>query len=58
MLLEQVNEAMFVGSPGWVVRPAQHRGVKDSNEVQGQELRKKKLKGKIIGISSRTFSLP
>ncbi|KAG6844268.1 hypothetical protein H0H87_008304 [Tephrocybe sp. NHM501043] len=39
----QVNEAMFAGSPGWVVRP--------SVTQKGIAARQRKLEGRIVGIS-------
>lgn len=42
----QVNEAMFIAGPGWIVKPVSLRGVELSVP------RRKRLQGKIIGISS------
>ncbi|KAG5641631.1 hypothetical protein DXG03_004567 [Asterophora parasitica] len=42
----QVNEAMFVGGPGWAVKPAALRG------VEGLTQRRMRLEGKVVGISS------
>ncbi|GLB42871.1 putative phospholipase C [Lyophyllum shimeji] len=42
----QINEAMFVGGPGWAVRPASQRG------VEGVWQAKKRLQCRIVGISS------
>ncbi|KAG6848856.1 hypothetical protein H0H93_013394 [Arthromyces matolae] len=41
----QINEAMFVGSPGWVVRPSPLRN------PEAVITRKRQFEGKIVGIS-------
>jgi phosphatidylinositol phospholipase C delta len=49
----QVNEAMFIGSPGWVAKPL-HMQNGDSEEARlpgGRE----KLVGEIVGVSSCKF---
>ena len=45
----QINEAMFVGSRGWVLKPEKMRGL--MNEAAG----KVKFTGEIAGISSCAF---
>ncbi|KAF5375857.1 hypothetical protein D9615_008197 [Tricholomella constricta] len=43
----QVNEGMFVGGPGWSLKPAALRGVEGLTQT-----RKRRLEGKVVGISS------
>jgi hypothetical protein len=45
----QINEAMFVGSPGWVLKPAKLLGMGNS---MGSKL---KFTGEIVGVSSREY---
>jgi phosphatidylinositol phospholipase C delta len=46
----QVNEAMFVGSPGWVEKPLHMRKGSEYTPKGGRE----KLIGEVVGISSCT----
>jgi phosphatidylinositol phospholipase C, delta len=47
----QLNEAMFVGSPGWVLKPARLRG-------SGVETTAKfRFVGEVVGVSSRELSV-
>jgi phosphatidylinositol phospholipase C delta len=46
----QINEAMFVGSPGWIPKPAQLQG------KEGKTIIKYKLVGEIVGVSSCAFT--
>lgn len=45
----QVNEAMFVGSPGWIEKPLHMRKGSECMPKGGRE----KLIGEVIGVSSR-----
>ena len=44
----QVNEAMFVGSPGWIEKPLHLRKDSDYIPILGRE----KLVGEVVGVSS------
>ena len=44
----QVNEAMFVGSPGWIEKPLHMRKGSEYIPVLGRE----KLIGEVVGVSS------
>ena len=44
----QVNEAMFVGSPGWIEKPLHMRKGSEHIPILGRE----KLVGEVIGVSS------
>ena len=44
----QVNEAMFVGSPGWIEKPLHMRKGSEHTPKGGRE----KLIGEVVGISS------
>lgn len=52
----QVNEAMFVGSPGWVAKP-RHMRTGDPEETKPSGGREK-LVGEIVGVSSCASFLP
>jgi len=52
----QVNEAMFVGSPGWVAKP-RHMRTGDPEETKPPGGREK-LVGEIVGVSSCTYLFP
>lgn len=43
----QLNEAMFVGTPGWVLKPAHMLGLGG-----GQKSQRMKLVGEIVGVSA------
>ncbi|KAJ6629870.1 PLC-like phosphodiesterase [Mycena sp. CBHHK59/15] len=45
----QLNEGLFVGSPGWVLKPAYLRG--SAADVSGEE-KKMRVAGEVVGISS------
>ena len=49
----QINEAMFLGSAGWIVKPQKMRKGEETGEAEG----KIKFVGEIVGISSRNFSV-
>ena len=44
----QLNEAMFVGTPGWVLKPSNMRGFAEDRP------RRVKFLGHIYGVSTRT----
>lgn len=44
----QLNEAMFVGTPGWVLKPSNMRGFAEDRP------RRVKFLGRIYGVSTRT----
>ena len=44
----QVNEAMFVGSPGWIEKPLHMRKGSEYIPIFGRE----KLVGEVVGVSS------
>ena len=44
----QVNEAMFVGSPGWIEKPLHMRKGSEHIPILGRE----KLVGEVVGVSS------
>jgi hypothetical protein len=50
----QINEAMFLGSGGWVAKP----GKMMRTGMGGQQGRKVKFIGEIVGISSCGFYFP
>ncbi len=53
----QINEAMFVGSPGWVPKPTFMRKSAGGNFVSLKKRGKEKLRIEIVGASSCLFQL-
>jgi hypothetical protein len=49
-----VNEAMFVGSPGWIEKPLHMRKGSEHIPILGRE----KLIGEVVGVSSRSSFFP
>lgn len=49
----QINEAMFVGSPGWVLKPKYLRRGADLKDAALKQNGKERLVIDIIGASSR-----
>lgn len=47
----EINEAMFVGSPGWVLKPHSQRSL-------GEDTKKLRLNVEVVGISSGLFIRP
>ena len=50
----QMNEAMFVGSPGWIEKPLHMRKGSESAPRGGRE----KLIGEVVGVSSCSCLFP
>ncbi|KAJ6554266.1 PLC-like phosphodiesterase [Mycena capillaripes] len=46
----QLNEGLFVGSPGWVLKPARLRG--GDADADGQGIQRQRLVGEVVGISA------
>jgi len=44
----QLNEALFVGTPGWVLKPAHMRGLPEERQ------KRVKLQGHVYGVSAST----
>lgn len=51
----QVNEAMFLGTEGWIEKPVWMRTGKLSKDDIQPEVRREKLIGEIVGASSRSW---
>ena len=45
----QLNEALFVGTPGWVLKPAHMRGLPEERQ------KRVKLQGHVYGVSASTW---
>jgi len=54
----QLNEAMFVGSPGWVPKPREMRKEMISSGASLKENEKQRLVVEIVGVSSCQSCLP
>jgi phosphatidylinositol phospholipase C delta len=53
----QINEAMFVGSPGWMSKPTFVRKSAEGNIVSLKKSGKEKLRMEIVRENSRLFQL-